>query len=39
MEIDGEGNVKLIRNLKKNISVSFANQGLFWYTSKTECLC
>ncbi|CAF1289187.1 unnamed protein product [Adineta ricciae] len=33
VEFDDQGNLHQIINLKKNISVSFAAQGFYWYTS------
>ncbi|UJR22329.1 hypothetical protein I4U23_025391 [Adineta vaga] len=33
VEIDDKGNLLKITNLKKNIAVPFASQGLYWYSS------
>ena len=34
VELDAQGNLLQIINLKSNISVSFLNQGFYWYQSK-----
>ena len=33
VEIDAQGNLKTLINLRENINITFANQGFFWYQS------
>ena len=33
VEIDAQGNLRTLINLRENINITFANQGFFWYQS------